>query len=876
MRVSMSVLRSLFGDTSSRIVRDYQQRVEAINVLEEKYAAMSRAEIGEAMRALRAHSDMTSEYLDEILPDVFAMVREASLRTLKKRHFDVQLIGGMILHAGAIAEMRTGEGKTLAATLPAVLNAILGRGVHIITVNDYLARRDTVWMGEIYDFLGFSVGCIGHDMSYRYVSRIQEGEQKDTLRDELGGFRVLSEFLQPCSRKEAYGADITYGTNNEFGFDWLRDNLAISKDEIRQKEHYFAIVDEVDSILIDEARTPLIISAPDEEAEDLYKVFAGIAPKLHRESDYTVDEKMRVVLVTDEGISKVETMLGVGDLYSERGIRYVRHLEQALKAHVLFHKDRHYVVKGNEIIIVDEFTGRMMPGRRWSEGLHQAIEAKEGVQIQKESRTLATITFQNYFRMYDKLSGMTGTAQTSAEEFHKVYRRDVVTVPTHRPMVRKDHSDKIYQTEHGKYLAVARDVKERHVRGQPVLLGTPSIEKNEKLSLYLTREGVPHNVLNAKNHEREAEITAQAGRLGAVTIATNIAGRGVDIILGGNPSEPEEAKKVCALGGLCVIATERHEARRIDNQLRGRAGRQGDPGESQFFLSLEDDLFRIFASDKIKNLMGRLGIPEDEPIEARIVSKALEQAQAKIEGLHFDARKHLLDYDDVMSKQRTAVYRMRREMLFADQGTIAEKVKNMIRTFAKKIAPIDNSEEAEREVRNILRAILNKSDTDLILSESTDLPEATGDILLCEYDLRSAEDPEGFTRNAQVMFLQVIDMMWKDHLEVMEYTRSSVGLRAYGQRDPLVEYKNEAYQLFQTFNDNLISLFVENIFKVSTRAAIQMREQKMVTNEGRTVADRIIKNADGDKIGRNDPCPCGAKKPDGNSIKYKHCHGKNA
>ncbi len=860
----MSILKGIFGDAGSRTVKKYSDRVEEINALEARYQKMTDEEMRAAIVEFKNEPDKNSDFLNKILPDVFAMVREASRRTSGKRHFDVQLVGGMALHEGKIAEMRTGEGKTLAATLPAALNAIMGRGVHVITVNDYLARRDAVWMGEIYHFLGFHVGCINHDASYLYDPHFQEGSVEDKKRDELGSFKVVHEFLKTVSRREAYQADITYGTNNEYGFDWLRDNLEIEKNQIRQENHYFAIVDEVDSILIDEARTPLIISAPDEEAEDLYKVFAGIAPKLKKDTDYTVDEKMRAALVKDEGISKVEKLLGISDIYSERGVRYVRHLEQALRAEALFQKDRHYVVRDGAVTIVDEFTGRLMPGRRWSDGLHQAVEAKENVSIQKESRTLATITFQNYFRMYEKLSGMTGTAETSAEEFHKVYNLDVVSVSTHQPMIRRDHPDRIYQTEHGKFLAVAREVKERHTKGQPVLLGTASIEKNEKLSRYLSQAGVPYNVLNAKNHEQEAEITAQAGRKGAVTIATNIAGRGVDIILGGNPLDLAQAEEVKTVGGLFVLGTERHEARRIDNQLRGRSGRQGDPGESCFFLSLEDDLLRIFASDRVKSLMGRLGIPEDEPIEARLVSRALEQAQGKIEGLHFDSRKHLLDYDDVLSKQRNSVYRMRREMLFADEDAVEKKILEILDGFGQRVA---GAGEEEEEIKKMLGTLLGKSPESIDFSGERETEDAIRTVLKEEFQNRVAKDRAQFLRNARVLFLQIIDMMWRDHLEVMEYTRSSVGLRAYGQRDPLVEYKNEAFRLYKTFNDNLINIFTENIFKIGVSIPLAARETKMITNEQKTVADRVIKNATGDKIGRNDPCPCGSGK------KYKKCHG---
>ena len=861
----MAFLESLFGSPESRTLKKYSSLVEDINVLEGEYEKKTGDEIRACILTYRENAGMSSEYLEEILPHVFAMVREASRRTLKKRHFNVQLIGGVVLHEGSIAEMRTGEGKTLVATLPATLNALRGRGVHVVTVNDYLARRDAVWMGEIYNFLGLSVGCIGHDSSYLYDPKFTEGSRQDEARDALGSFKVAQEFLRPCTRQEAYKADITYGTNNEYGFDWLRDNLAVSANDIRQKNHTYAIVDEVDSILIDEARTPLIISAPDDEAADLYKVFARLAPKLKKDVDYTIDEKMRTVIATDDGISNVERILGVSDIYTERGIKYVRHLEQALRAETLFQKDRHYVVQNDSVIIVDEFTGRLMPGRRWSDGLHQAVEAKENVSIQKESRTLATITFQNYFRMYEKLSGMTGTAATSAEEFSKVYNIDVATVPTHHPMIRKDIADRIYQTETGKLTAIAREVKERHKRGQPVLLGTASIEKNEMLGEYLTREGVPHNILNAKNHEREAEITAQAGKLGAVTVATNIAGRGVDIILGGTPPDEEESKKVKELGGLFVLGTERHEARRIDNQLRGRSGRQGDPGESNFYLSLEDDLLRIFAPERIKNLMGKLGIPEDQPIEAGMVSRAIEQAQTKIEGFHFDTRKHLLEYDDVLSKQRTSVYRSRYEMLTAENDTVAKRVSETLDLFSANVLGAEVDADA---VRKIFSALVGREDKALLPADDLDMPEAFRNALEAELQTRMIRDKESFMRNAQVLYLQIVDMLWRDHLEVMEYTRSSVGLRAYGQRDPLVEYKNEAHRLFKTFHANLATMFTENLFKIGENAHLHMRPQAMITNEQRAVAARVIKNAEGDKIGRNDLCPCGSGK------KYKRCHGK--
>ncbi|KKR91439.1 MAG: Protein translocase subunit SecA [Candidatus Falkowbacteria bacterium GW2011_GWA2_41_14] len=599
----MSFLTKILGDSNKKFLRKLESTVSSVNLLEEK------------------------------------MVRESARRTLKQRHFDVQLLGGIVLHQGKIAEMRTGEGKTLVATLPAYLNALSGKGVHVVTVNDYLSRRDAVWMGQVYNALGLTVGCINHEASYLYdsahrspVSTSETDDKLDKERDIMGAFHIVHEFLKPCSRKEAYSADITYGTNNEFGFDYLRDNIAYGVNDVVQRGYNFAIVDEIDSILIDEARTPLIISAPSADSDQFYIMFSKIAEKMNVDEDYAVDEKLKAVSLTENGIEKAEKALGIGNIYTEKGIKYVHHLETAIRAKALFHLDKDYVVKNGEIIIVDEFTGRMMPGRRWSEGLHQAVEAKEKVQVQKESRTLASITFQNYFRMYGTLAGMTGTALTSAEEFHKVYKLETVNIPTNKSLARKDKSDLVFQTVKGKFQAIAKKIKEIHQTGQPVLVGTVSIDKNEYLSALLKTEGVAHTVLNAKHHEKEGEIVAQAGRKGGVTIATNMAGRGVDIVLGGNPPIAGEMEAVKKAGGLFVLGTERHEARRIDNQLRGRSGRQGDPGETQFYISLEDDVMRIFGSDRIKGLMGRFGIPEDQPIENRMLSKAIESAQSKIEG----------------------------------------------------------------------------------------------------------------------------------------------------------------------------------------------------------------------------------------------------
>ncbi|MFA6393247.1 MAG: preprotein translocase subunit SecA, partial [Candidatus Paceibacterota bacterium] len=657
----MSILENIFGSENDRQIKKWRPLIEKINLLEPIMKGLALTDF--ALKTQEFKDRLAKgDTLDDILPEAFALVREASSRIYDQRHYDVQMIGGISLHNGNIAEMRTGEGKTHMATLPAYLNSLTGKGVHIVTVNDYLSRRDAVWMGPIFALLGVSVAVVnGENKSYIYDPTHQDKESEN--EKEISSFKVLYEFLRPCSRKEAYATDITYGTNNEFGFDFLRDNLANNIGDVVQREHHFAIVDEADSILIDESRTPLIISSPAEDSEDLYYTFADISKSLTKEEDYTVDEKLRAISLTDVGITKAEDLLGIKDIYTEKGIKYVHHLETAVKARALYENNKDYVVKDGEVIIVDAFTGRLQPGRRWSEGLHQAIEAKEGVKIEKETRAVASITFQNYFRFYKKLSGMTGTAETSKEEFYKVYGLNVIVVPTHRKINRIDHNDLIYQTEKSKLLAVAGKVKELHTAGQPVLIGTVSIEKNELLSAYLTQAGVTHTILNAKNHEREGEIIANAGLLGAVTVATNMAGRGVDIKLGGVPFSEETYEKVKSLGGLFVIGTERHEARRIDNQLRGRAGRQGDPGKTQFYVSLEDDLMRIFGSDRLKNMMGKLGIPEDQAIENKIISNSIENAQAKIEGFHFDSRKHTLEYDNVMNHQRNVIYSRRRDML---------------------------------------------------------------------------------------------------------------------------------------------------------------------------------------------------------------------
>ncbi len=853
IQVLMSILTKIFGDESTRILKGFQPAVEKINAQEAGISSLSdeamRAKTGELKEKIGKilgqdgtkdkEKEAEKKELDEILHEAFALVREAAKRTLGQRHYDVQLLGGMALHHEKIAEMRTGEGKTLVATLPAYLNALPGKGVHIVTVNDYLARRDAVWMGQVYSFLGLTVAVINHDASYIYDPSHTK-IQSDEKRDELEAFKVMYEFLRPCTRKEAYAADITYGTNSEFGFDYLRDNIAYSMENVVQREHNYAIVDEIDSILIDEARTPLIISSVAGESEDLYTKFAGIARTMNRDEDFTVDEKLKAIQLTDTGITKAEKALGVENIYTEKGIKYVHHLETAVRAKAIFQRDKEYVVKDGEVIIVDEFTGRLQPGRRWSEGLHQAIEAKEGARIQKESRTVATITYQNYFRLYNKLAGMTGTAATSSEEFYKVYGLEVVEVPTNRKNARADHNDFIFQTEKGKFTALAQKVKELHEKGEPVLIGTVSIEKNETLSEFLSREGIPHEVLNAKKHEQEGEVIAQAGKRGRVTIATNMAGRGVDIKLGGIPATQEEYEKVRELGGLYVIGTERHEARRIDNQLRGRSGRQGDPGETQFFVSLEDSLMRVFAADTIKNMMGRFGIPEDEPIQNSMISRSLETAQEKIEGFNFDARKHVLEYDDVMNHQRKIIYSRRRKVLAGEKEEI--------------------------------RAILNE-----LIADNPDIEKIIE-------EKEKALGEEVFLEAVRRIALQATDMLWMEHLEQMDYLRSSVRLRAYGQRDPLIEYKREGLRLFRDMEGSVKESIASYIGNISTGVLAaeerRMEEMKRVMQSAQTSAGEDTsaakipirstapKNEDGKVIGRNDPCFCGSGK------KYKRCHFK--
>lgn len=785
--------------------------VLATNAFTEEFKALSDEALRARLSEVKARAVSLGATDKADIPLVFALVREASRRTLRQPHFDVQLMGGLALLEGKIAEMRTGEGKTLVATLPASFHALSGRGVHVVTVNDYLARRDGAWMGQVYDYLGLTVGVATSAGAYLYDSS-HVAKAEDAERDVEGSFKVFYDYLRPVSKKEAYAADITYVTNNELGFDYLRDNTAYDASQIMQRGHHYAIIDEVDSILIDEARTPLIISGPAGDSEKLYERFAGIARTLHEGADYSIDEKQKAIQLTEEGIHSAEVALGIENLYAEGGMKFAHHLETAVRAQALFHKDKEYIVRDNEIVIVDEFTGRLQSGRRWSEGLHQAIEAKEGVRVQEETRTYATVTFQNLFRMYDRLSGMTGTALSSEEEFYTVYGLEVVVVTTNKPVARKDYDDMIFQTATGKYRAVARAVKERYLKGQPVLVGTVSIEDNEIVSKFLTEEGVPHEVLNAKNHEREGEIIAGAGEAGRVTVATNLAGRGVDIKLGGTLPTPEARAGVIDRGGLMVIGTERHDARRIDNQLRGRAGRQGDPGETRFYVSLEDKLMRVFASETLKKVMGRFGIPEDEPIESGMITKSLETAQGRIEGFNFDSRKQVLAYDDVMNTQRLAIYARRRAALL---GTDAE-VETLIRAL------IEHSEEA-----------------------------------VAALEAKKSELGEAFTGKLRHLLLQIVDMFWLEHLETMDYLRRSVSLRAYGQRDPLIEYRREGLQRFRHLEMSIVAALIESLPRLvgeddARLRAEQEKTRALLVSAGKEEGATQMPIVSGSEYGRND------------------------
>jgi preprotein translocase subunit SecA len=868
-------------DTNLREIKRLREKIEVINRLEPEFEKLSDTELRAKTVEYRARL-VDGAALDELLPEAFATVREAAKRAIGQRHFDVQCIGGITLHEGKIAEMKTGEGKTLVATLPVYLNALTGQGVHVVTVNDYLARYQSEWMGRIYRFLGMEVGVILHD-------------------------------LTPEERRKAYNADITYGTNNEFGFDYLRDNMAFETEDMVQRELNYAIVDEVDSILIDEARTPLIISGQADESNELYYKFAKIVPKLHPEEDYNIDEKAKTVAVTEAGVAKVEKLIHVENLYDDDNTELVHHLNQALRAKEMMKRDRDYVVKDGAVIIVDEFTGRLMFGRRYSDGLHQAIEAKEGVKIERESQTLATITFQNYFRMYRKLAGMTGTAETEEAEFRKIYNLPVVVIPTNLPMIRKDHPDVVYKTENGKFKAIVEEIATVHQIGQPILVGTISIEKSELLSGMLKRCGLPHQVLNAKYHEKEAEIIAQAGRFGAVTIATNMAGRGTDIILGGNAEflakdilrsrgiDPQQAtdaeynlvlqevrtitdpehEKVVGLGGLHIIGTERHESRRIDNQLRGRAGRQGDPGSSRFFVAMEDDLMRLFGGEMISGLMERLGWTEDMPIEHRTIAKRIETAQRRVEARNFEIRKHVLDYDDVLNKQREIIYELRKKLLFGED--IHEKVLDMFAAVTDTLLETYANAKVIPEEWD-LNGLLQAADTGLIPRESLttenfdrlrheELRELLFSTALNNY--RAKEEAVGVERLRQFerfIMLRTIDIRWMDHLQAMDDLKEGIGLRAYGQNDPLVAYKIEAYQMFKEMRDGINEEVVRELAKIRVVVEEEVVQRPRIRNvstnmneDGEPVVrQRVI----GRKIGRNDPCPCGSGK------KYKKCCGQ--
>ena len=902
------VLNLIFGSKNDREIKALRPIVDQINGLEASLTPLSDQALTDKTQDFKKRLE-AGQTLDDILPEAFAVCREMSRRTLNMRHFDVQLIGGMILHRGRIAEMKTGEGKTLVATLPIYLNALEGKGAHLVTVNDYLAKRDAQWMAQLYHALGLSTGVIQHDASFIYDPTYEAADKR-------------LQYLRPCTRPEAYRADITYGTNNEYGFDYLRDNLVVTDlSQCVQRELNFAIVDEVDSILIDEARTPLIISGPTDQTTDLYYRINAIIPQLKAEQDYTIEEKTKTASLTEDGNARVEKLLGVDNLYDPAHMEMVHHVVKALQAYTLYKRDVDYVVKDGEVIIVDEFTGRLMPGRRWSDGLHQAVEAKEGVKIANENQTLASVTFQNYFRMYNKLSGMTGTADTEAAEFAKIYNLDVNVVPTNRQMIRQDYADVVYRTEKEKFLAIVEEIKECHERGQPVLVGTISIEKSEKLAGLLNRNGVKHNVLNAKQHEREAEIVAQAGRKGAVTIATNMAGRGTDILLGGNPefmyrqvlyrdeSIPESRKleifeeirsdceknkqEVLTAGGLHILGTERHESRRIDNQLRGRAGRQGDPGTSRFYLSLEDDLMRIFASERVSQLMLKLGMEEGVPIEHGMVTRAIANAQKKVEAHNFEIRKQLLEYDDVMNKQREVIYRHRRAVLNGDNLTndLHDMINSSVESTLNVYCPPDQYPE-EWDVKGLTEVMQSQFGLDVTQGKDDggdSLRDVGRDALL--EDLRT-HARDAYTKKEQELgpdlmrflektfMLQVIDHHWKDHLLGMDHLRDGIGLRGYGQKDPLIEYKREGFDLFAGMMERIKSDTLDRLFHVQAvrhegeqpaappQSILSRPQPRMTLNRGdEAVAAPAPAQRAENKVGRNDPCPCGSGK------KYKKCHG---
>jgi preprotein translocase subunit SecA len=878
----LKLFQSLLGDPSERIVKQFRETlVPEVNALETDVQALSDAALRGKIDELRER--VQHESLEALMPETFAIVREASRRTLGQRHHDVQLIGGAVLFIGKIAEMKTGEGKTLVATLPLVLNALEGRGGHLVTPNDYLSRLGAGWMGPIYAFLGLRVGVIAHEFAGIYDPAYEDPHPHGD--DRLNHFR-------PVPRREAYAADITYGTNNEFGFDYLRDNMVIRREDLAQRELRYAIVDEVDFILIDEARTPLIISGQVEQSTDMYFQFAKLLPRLQPEQDYHVDEKLRTAVLTENGVTTLERMLGIDNLTDPQHIELMHHAQQALRAHTLYHRDVEYVVKDDQVIIVDEFTGRLMFGRRYADGLHQAIEAREGVRIQKESQTLATITYQNYFRMYHKLAGMTGTAKTEEAELTQIYNLPVVAIPTDRPMIRDDAPDLVYKHEKAKMQAVAGEIEDWHKKRRPVLVGTRSIEKSEALSALLRRHGIPHQVLNAKYHEREAEIIAQAGRPGAVTIATNMAGRGVDIILGGNPPDAGAAETVRALGGLHIIGTERHEARRIDNQLRGRSGRQGDPGASRFYVALDDELMRLFAGERIARIMERLGIEDDVPIEHAMVSRQIEGAQKKVESYHFDVRKHVLEYDDVMNVQRKIIYAERRKIL--ESTSVKENVLDFIETLAGEIVDGFCSAEVRaeewdlagllEEVRLVFPLPAELTPETLRGLSADEVKERILAAALGAYEAKvQVVGEEPMREIERLLLLQTLDRKWIDHLYAMDALREGIGLRAYGQANPLIEYQKEGYALFEQLKHDVQEETVKFLYIVQLRPSASMpvppvRPAYRVTRQdgdGDRPRSQRAEPAVGpvpvraEKVGRNDPCPCGSGK------KYKKCHGRD-
>ncbi len=888
----MSIFTRLFSRGSSNPLTKYQAQIEEINSLEEEIKKLSDQQILEEMSEFKnklsqvSDTDQIFKELKTIRSRVFALTREAARRAIGLFHYDVQLAGGLVLAEGRIAEMKTGEGKTLTATLPLALFALSGRGTHIVTVNDYLARWQASLMGPVYHKLGLSIASIQHEASFLYDPEyMPEAEEIAEIESQTEGLVLDVKHMRPVSRQEAYRADITFGTNNEFGFDYLRDNMVQHASQLRQRELFFAIVDEVDSILIDEARTPLIISQPDTDPTDKYYQFAKLVSGLEEEKDYTVDEKHKAASLTDDGINKIEKILNVGNIYdTAKGAQTLHHIEAALRAKTLFKRDRDYVVRDGEVIIVDEFTGRLMFGRRYSEGLHQAIEAKENVKIQQESKTLATITFQNLFRLYSRLSGMTGTAKTEEEEFFKIYQLEVDQIPTNKGMQREDAADLVYKNEAAKFAAIAKDVKERHKNGQPVLIGTVSIAKNEILADALKKEGLQFELLNAKNHEREAQIIAQAGRPGAITLATNIAGRGVDILLGGNPVDKEEAEKVKASGGLAVIGSERHESRRIDNQLRGRSGRQGDPGYSQFYVSMEDDLMRLFGGTRMQSIMETLRIPDDQPIEAKMVSRSIESAQKKIEGLNFDTRKHVLEFDDVLNHQRNVIYKKRRLFLpglengqFDAKTFFEELLKSQVAQIIKNyFESLDEDEAVKESIKDISAFVLITNEVyNQILSNVNSAADKEF-ALLDEINLviDKALDQklqefgaEQFAQIGRLVNLQAIDTLWMEHLDTMDHLRDSVRLRGYGQRDPLVEYKKEGHGLFNRLLAEIDKQVSSTILRVSTglQAEAPSQNNVVLTAAGQTAMENTNADPRGETIGRNDPCFCGS------GMKYKKC-----